>query len=471
MLSFMLTVFCAAGIPAAIAGDNVAPVNDPATPWQLELTRLVGESRDLADQIAEVKVRSTLAQLGSKGIGDLFTRWPPSVPLEDAWRALSRYDVLWSIERIPRDPRMAPIWERLGRERPEILRLLYQSAYTTREPGPPNMYDVAWIEANHPEWFLVATPDGDPLDPDDRLRWSKDPANHHYNRWRLDVTDPAFQQYAAGVILTRVSGRQDGLEAIPFSGLAADNVSIGSTATAWLDGQYPAWKYAGRPDEWNRGFLTFLEVIREQLNAHGFVLVVNSSMDHGSTEPGDLAIWPRLYEAADVLLTERAIGKWGVQYTGAQWARAMARHDEILRRGLVDWWCCYPKTAEAFRYEYASWLLVRRPGRSFFYASRTDAGGATVRLPFYDEYDLALGDPQGPRYEPAPGLWVRDYAGGRAIVNATAAPRPFVNGPELTYDWHQRRWVYPGRVLQVPAKTGRILLGRLAYLQWVYKGT
>jgi len=78
-----------------------------------------------------------------------------------------------------------------------------------------------------------------------------------------------------------VSGKRQG-RSYSYDGLAFDNVNLGRRRWSALSRQYPNWKYAGKLQQWNNGFLTFLKKIRKELNKHGFKLVANHSMYYGT---------------------------------------------------------------------------------------------------------------------------------------------------------------------------------------------
>jgi hypothetical protein len=83
----------------------------------------------------------------------------------------------------------------------------------------------------------------------------------------------------------------------------------------------------------------------------------------------------------------------------------------------------YPRTKEAavqsktdrsyqdFMYTYCSWLLAYKKGQSYYHASRDVMGYANPVVPWYDKYDLTIGQPAGGRYR-LKECWAREYAGG-----------------------------------------------------------
>ncbi len=142
-------------------------------------------------------------------------------------------------------------------------------------------------------------------------------------------------------------------------------------------------------------------------------------------------------------------------YGGVQWDAMMARHKGNLDAGLIDWWVCYPLTHDQFLYAYCSFLLTMQPGKSFFYAD------ANPNAPtWFPEYDIAIGNPVGKRFQKVDHLlspaWLRYFEEGVAVVNPTASPYYL----RLVDDYTDEDSVKGGLFVLMP-KTGKILVRTL----------
>lgn len=376
-----------------------------------------------------------------------------------AEKNVGRYDAFWCSQIMAQYNR--PAWEFLRQNRPDKIMLYYVSATTTRKTDVRTYFDYDYIETHHPEWFLLkdasnATPQ-DYKDEDKRIRWnSSDPKHSYYNRFYIDVANKDFQQWAASQALDFVSGKKDGL-AYSYAGLAMDNVYIGRRLHERLQYNYPHWKYADNFKAWSEGFGEYLKTLKKALNQHGFILVINHN-PVGRNRSTDQELWNTLYESADGILTEQAIRSgWSDSsyFADGEWLAAISRHEEILDKGLIDWWVCQPDASgprkqDAFLYTYCSWLLIKKPGKSF-YGILADK----QIVPWHDEYDLPIGAPTSSRYQQN-DCWLRDYSGAKIVVNPTRIVRRLVIDNEKSWlDWESKKAVSE---LELPPRSGRILL-------------
>jgi hypothetical protein len=338
------------------------------------------------------------------------------------------------------------------------------------------VFDYDYINTYHPEWFLLKDTKNprkaDPRNPDNRIRWDprkKKPSD--YNRFYFDVGNEEFQNWAVQRILAVVSGKAKEFDYnsrktqkfdYPYDGLAFDNVVLRRIKVRF-NNPYPNWKYANDMERWKKGYLRYLRKVHKALNAHGYILVVNFCF-YWELERNNSDLYD-LMEAVDGIMHEWAVdgrdatGAPDRHWGGEKWSRCIKRHEAIVKRGLIDWWACYPKEQdlgnEQFRYVYCSFLLVKRPGYSLFYAS-SDFGLKRERaVPWYDEYDLPIGNPVSGRYL-RDGCWFRDYKNAKIVVNATDVPRKvLIDKNKLWLDWITKKAVSK---LTLPPKSGRILL-------------
>ncbi len=353
-----------------------------------------------------------------------------------------------------------PAWQFLRKNKPDILMFYYIAADSTRPGGESTYYDFDYINRNHPEWFLLSDAKNprrsDANNPENRIRWSNDSKSTSYNRFFLDIGNKDFQKWAANQVVEYVSGRSAN-PVYGYNGLGVDNVHVG----LWyqrLASRCPNWKYAGNPLGWNSDYTAYLKALKSALNQKGYVLILNHSLSFASDS--EKQFWPALLDSADGLMSEQAIMLGGKLYSGEQWLKSIQQHEEILSRGLIDWWVCsHPesteKTYEGFLYTYCSWLLIQKPGKSFYHATKGGDGYSNPVTPWYKEYDLPIGKPLSSRYL-KDNCWLRDYEYARIAVN------PQNSSQTLTID-EQNYWLESvGRTkiktLTLPPKSARILL-------------
>ena len=395
---------------------------------------------------------------------------------EVIFQNLSRYDAVFCSQDITWRSRSG--WNLLQKNAPEKLMLRYVSSLSTL-PRTSFEYvlDYDYINTYHPEWFLLKdtknTRKSDPRNPDNRIRWDPKNKNHYnYNRFYLDVGNEEFQDWAVQRILDFVSGKANEFDYnsrkgtnldYPYDGIAFDNVVL--RRIKWrFNRPYPNWKYANDIERWKKGYLRYLRKVHKALNTHGYILLVNFSF-YWELERNNSDLYD-LMETVDGIMHEWAVG-YGKDATGApdrhwggeKWSRCIKRHEAIVKRGLIDWWACYPKEQdlgnEQFRYVYCSFLLVKRPGRSLFYASSDKGFGRNLKVPWYDEYDLQIGEPTSARYL-RNGCWLRNYKNAKIVINPTEVHRKvLIDKNKLWLDWTSKKAVHE---LTLAPKSGRILL-------------
>ncbi|MHC4083911.1 MAG: putative glycoside hydrolase [Planctomycetota bacterium] len=376
---------------------------------------------------------------------------------EEIFQNLSRYDAVFQGQDIINYSR--PGWNFVRKYAPEKLLLRYNSSVTSRDVKG-HILDYNYINTYHPEWFLVKDAKNplkaDPRNPVNRIRWAtNDKTSHYYNRFYIDVCNEEFQDWAVQRILYHVSGKASNLDQ-PYRGLAFDNVVFQRIKERFK--AYPNWNYANNISEWKEGFLNYLRKVHKALTARGYIFVSNLSYYwHLETYESDLY---DLMNTVDGILHEWHLG-YGTQYwSGDKWLRSIQRHEAVVNKGLIDWWACYPAEEpepgkKHFLYAYCSFLLVKRPGYSLFYASSDRGWGRNRKVPWYDEYDLQIGEPLSRRYF-RDGCWFRNYRNAMIVVNPEKVSRSVViDTNKVWLDWITKKAVSK---LTLPPKSGRILL-------------
>jgi hypothetical protein len=382
--------------------------------------------------------------------------------IQAAERNLSKYDAIWCAQLVSQYNR--PVWHFLRRNRPDQIMLYYISGNTARktEKTDLNTYlDYDYINTHHPEWFLLNdtkdTQKADVRKYENRIRWEpNNKESSYYNRFFIDVGNKDFQNWAAEEIVKRVSGKQDNL-AYSYDGLAMDNVGLVALERL-LTKRHPYWKYAGNLEGWVNAYFEYIKVVHEALKANGYILVVNHTTDYSSNRDGD--DWEKIMQISDGLMDEYSLGAPRQVQGDSEWLWTVKHHEDTLEHGLSDWWTCKPAENksigyEQFLYTYCTFLLTKKPCKSFFYASKGVAGYGNPEAPWYNEYDLPIGEPTSRRYLQN-DCWFRDYTSAKIVVNPSKTPKKVIVGDnKLWLDWASKKTVSE---LEMPPRSGRILL-------------
>jgi hypothetical protein len=378
--------------------------------------------------------------------------------VKDAVGNVSKYSAVWCSQLLPwYNPKA---WGDIRNNRRGIL-MLRTFAGNNTYIGENNSVVYDYISEYHPEWFLlrdVKDPKkADPGEPMNRIRWAADDEeNPYYNRFFFDIGNEELRDWLASYVCDKIaSGVEDGAGS-PYDGIAMDNVLL----DAWcrrITREYPNWKYASNPQRWVSAYIDYLKIVKEKLNVHGYVLVVNQTLDYSS---GNNPKWWRKLEAnVDGMMDENAFAV--PYYSGERWRTAMDHHDRIQEKGLIDWWLAYPTETEDRAYEdflfaYTSYLLAKKSDRAYFYATRGERGYQNPNAPWYDEYDIELGMPLCTRVKSG-ACWIREFMNATVVINPTA------NRQQVSLEKGVRYYNYLERldvvdVLSLAPQTGRILL-------------
>lgn len=408
----------------------------------------------------------------SSGTGVLFLKkteimtrnnWQ-SPPLDSnlAFRNLSKYDAIWCAQLVAKYNPAA--WRVLRKNKPEQLSLYYLSGVSTDADGGFTYLDYKYINDNHPEWFLLADNRNvrvsDYSKSEMRIRWNyREPQHSYYNRFYLDIANKEFQEWAANSMLNFVSNDEKPF-GCKYDGIAMDNVYIGSRLHNRLKYKYPHWKYANHYKAWVDGYVSYLKKVKNILNQHGYVLIVNHN-PVGSDHRLEDANWNNLYESADGILSEQSLRsgwKKSSYFTGDEWLAAIERHELTLEKGLIDWWACHPEKKDwrgddIFMYTYCSFLLVKEPEKSFYSLHAIDS--VAQKTCWYDEYGIPLGAITSKRYLKN-NCWVRDYENGKVIVNPTKRSQKVLLDTQILWlDWSSQKAVSE---IEMRPRSGTIIL-------------
>ncbi|MCX5636951.1 MAG: putative glycoside hydrolase [Planctomycetota bacterium] len=367
------------------------------------------------------------------------------LPLTTAMDNLLKYDAFWSVQEIAKTYPEA--WRTLRSKYPDRLAMHYVTPFTVRPSGDEACLDYSYVENQHPEWFLLK--DGknasseDYRDPSKRMRWNPDdPTDWRYNRFFLDVGNEDFQKWAVEEFIKKLCPVTGVNAKIRYSGIVADNVLL----TVWHTLKtklYPNWKYAASASEWDQVYFSYLKKLHDALIKQGYILIVNHTTDYSSNRDGKE--WQDLMAVVDGMADEQVLGAPSAVWGGDMWEWSLKHHEEILQKGLYDWWIFIPDASDSkkeyqqFLYTYCSFLLIRAENFSLFGTVRR-LDGAEL-MPWYEEYKLPLGNPTGLRYQQQ-GCWFRDYQHGRIVVNPSGVRCTIpLDSKTYTLDWRTKSQV------------------------------
>lgn len=394
--------------------------------------------------------------------------YPPAEKLatQQAVANIALYRAVWAGQLVAYHHPQA--WQVLRADHQETLMFHTVSGATTRSVDEnPNYFDYDYIHNNHPEWFLLRDVEdpgaSDPTKPENRIRWEhEDSTDPNYYRYFVDVGNPEFRAWAVARLLEKVSGAQSGISP-GFDGIGLDNVTMGIRGEKFFAQRAPNWKYAGNPADWTDAYLTYLNEIKTALNAAGYLLLVNHTLDYSDIYREPEENWQRLVNSVNAVMTEQlwhrgeADDRWIWQ--GEDWEAIIARHEMIQDAGLLSWTVTYPVEEAGVgywehQYAYCSWLMRYEPGLSVFFSSRGDPSYANPEISWYNDYTLPIGTPTSVRYKRG-ACWVRDFENARVYVNISDAHQSLSlsGGP-----WYDSGTGLPVESAEIPALSGLILL-------------
>lgn len=321
---------------------------------------------------------------------------------------LSKYDF------VILQPDQAKLLPALKAKNPHTKYLMYKNV-----SGASDSYccsqgvEYSWVEANHPEWFLLDT-NGK------RINFSDYP-----QIWMLDWGNTLYQQtWAKNVI---AEAKQEG-----WDGVEMDDVNY--SQRFHLGGRTIA-KYPTTADQ-TESMRQFLAYVGPQLTKNGLIAMPNIFVEW----PNGLTIWDQwiTYTSGGYMEYFTKKGDYTTttgQKTGADWDWDMSFMADTIKAGKMF----FPKISapstdtRSMAYAHASFLMDWDGGPSslFFYP-----GKAIPWNPYWTKY---IGTPLGPKFQVGTA-WRRNFAGGTAVVNPTTSSvsvvleKPYVasDGSQLT---------------------------------------
>lgn len=257
--------------------------------------------------------------------------------------------------------------------------------------------DFARISSEHPDWFL-RDQNGSPVVEGGKY-YRMDPGNEEWRTFWITRVQAANSRWD-GVFL-------DNLD-LSLAGLQRDGVWLPSYPT---DEIYTATlaEFLGR----------IHNEVSEPVNKPLYANLVNPSRDHDGTR----LYLPNLDGAMD---EGWALG-WGRGHISTSaWARHLARVDDLLANGkrviLVAQGDRWDLERQAFAY--GSYLLVAGPRVSFRYTRSGSYGHPWI----FDNYEMPLGAPQGPRFRLPTGDFRRQFSNGCVTVYPQARHADITTG-------------------------------------------
>lgn len=262
----------------------------------------------------------------------------------------------------------------------------------------PSGMPYQWVKANHPDWIV------------------KDRAGKDITFWGgdlhlYDVGNPAYQdEWARRAI--------DYAQSAGFHGIFGDDVNVGeSFRDSWS--AVPA-KYQTN-EAWTQAVESFLNNVTPKLKAAGLTFVPNVASAWNS----DRATQVRWATLAGAYGREHYQSWQGDTQLlgGADWAWMAALHRDIAAAGIPIYAFPHGGGAQAtakMRYTRYSYLLWHEPSLGGGFAYSTGGGPDSGADPYNAAWAVDLGAPSGPAVQQSTGVWTRQFANGKIVVDSNA---------------------------------------------------
>lgn len=291
-------------------------------------------------------------------------------------------------------------------------------------------HDLAWWQANHPDWILYAcTASGAPTH--DLAYW----AGVDRADVPLDFHNPAVIDYQVrqlnGAYAVAHGDNALAIDQVIFDdAMAGGNPNFGQSVKSgefacgiWKGGTFVR-RYSGVHDPaWKADMVAFVKTARQLTNLK---IVVN----HPFGSIGDPAE-QELLANIDGMVFERGYGDYGRYNTAADAAlfnATTAYVSYIQKHGITAFVINYFKVASVTpaqrEYTVAAYFMGNEGGEDLYITPST--GGAEQNYP---EYGTQLGKPCGGYYAGPPHIYYRKYSGGLVVVNSGSLPAVSVNAP------------------------------------------
>lgn len=299
-------------------------------------------------------------------------------------------------------------------------------------------HDLAWWQANHPDWILYAC-DASGTPTHDLAYWGGvDRPDVPLDFHNPDVVDYQVRQ------LNGASAVQNGHNALAIDQIVFLNAMVGGNPNfgqtvkkgeyacgIWQNGTFVR-RYGGVNDPaWTADMVAFVKQARKivdtdpALSAHHLKIIINHPLGSLSN-----ASEQALFQSADGMLDEAGYTNNG-HYTPASEAnRFRATTDYLihvqslgLAAYVIDQFGASDITPQQREYAVAAYFMANQ-GRLYMYMSPS-VGGTDHNYP---EYGAQIGTPCGAYYG-GPHIYYRKYSGGLIVLNAGSLPAASESAP------------------------------------------
>lgn len=404
--------------PSALPSGHPTATPIPVTPTPLP-TPTIAPTYYPADPAS--KLRSTYGRIGLAQIFDYFPNDGTSMSASQIAADASRYDMVWASF----DP--AP-W-RGGN--PQALVSRY---YITEEDNEPiSGHNLQWWQQNHPDWILYACDSSG--NPTTDIAYSP---GDGFPDVPLDMHNPAVVQYQIQSLISYATA--NGYNAIALDNvdftdiMQGGNPELGQTVKPGeygcgienQDGTFTKIYQSTTDPTWTSDILNWVENARAAANSAGLALIVNHPI--GATGNANEAT---LIRNIDVMLDESGYSDYGnyapfaSTYTYAEWVESQG-----VGFTVIDRWTNNNQTAptsDQLEYSIATYLMANEGNEDLYVSANNSAGTGYGAEQYHQEYATPIGQPcaamyGGSSYDPSnPAIYYRRFAGGMAIVNASAS--------------------------------------------------
>jgi hypothetical protein len=374
-----------------------------------------------------------------------FTNFEPTQ--EEIERLAVHYDVFYlnasASHRIPLIKRCNP--------RAKVL--MYFASSLTKEAklhdaGSVDEENTDWILRNHSDWLLK-----------DRQGRLAQGTSWSAKFW----ADPGHEQWQAFVAekLNKALGKSDAL----WDGVILDEFLTGhlSTAAPWAGGGQPQTKYA-TDKAWQEAQLAFLRYVAPHVKVP-IVANVEPVVLNPTSEGFNPEFFTHVQQIAggaeaEVFVFHRAcqsgfLGKEMVEVYLDRASRTPPGKMMFLNSATA---ASFGGNPDLTLFSYFTYLLVASPEREVYWTCKE--GDSEIPHFWYKEFDLDLG-PAREEMQTVGGVWKRDFANARVVVNPGQGP--------ATYAFEGECVNVLGKPLQSPVtievQTGMLLIWNRTILQ------
>lgn len=226
--------------------------------------------------------------------------------------------------------------------------------------------------------------------------------------YHMNPDHPGWREYA----VSRIRKDAVGSNALGFDGIFLDNVELSLLKVEQqLSNSDGTVQEFASDDEYRAAWISYIERISSDIRPE-VELWTNMTAD-----PNDGSSWdPYLAHIDGAMFPSFATGYHGL--SPSRWLNNLTQAEAALDSGTQIVAVGLGNRADLQLQSFAagSFLLISRPEQSFFRYVSSESRAALSSFWLYENYDVTLGEPLGPRYRTG-SAWRRDFNCGYVVVD------------------------------------------------------